>query len=525
MFDLVIKGGLVVKGDQSSPRLADVGIKDGLIETVDDAIPPESAKEVLDATGMVVSPGFVDIHSHCDIYPLQSPDAAAMTMQGITTALGGNCGLSVAPCPTHHRDAWQKMYESIWGTSDVSWEWGTMAQFYDCADELGSAINLAMLAGYGPIRLGLAGASPAPCDRDQVYEACRKALDEGAYGISIGLHYFPCCYAHEAELTAIGKALAQNGGILGVHMRSYGDDLEASVRENLAIAERTGCSLQISHLHAAGRQNWDRLRYAIEEIEEARERGVNVHFDRHPYAAGSSTILTLLPPWAQEGGMDEIRARLTDERTKDRIRKVFETGLPGWDCFAILAGWDRIVINDIEDSRGQRFVGKSVAEISEAEAMDPTDVLAHLIIEFGTTTPVVLHHMEEEGIFDVIAHPLGMVGSDSLYSPRPHPRTYGTYARWIGEYVRKRKRLSLEEAVYKATWYPCQKMGIRDRGLIRRGYHADIVVFNLDEIDELSTFSDPWRHPAGIRDVLVNGTAVVRNAQPTGNRPGAILRR
>jgi len=524
MLDWLIRNGTIVSGDGKSCARGDLAIANGRIVDMGDDLSERSAECVLDASGRLVTPGFVDIHSHCDLYPLAQPQAPAMVHQGITTALAGNCSLSVAPCDCGIVPLWSRMFESIWGKAGEPWRWGTMKAYLDQAEQGDLSVNLCSLAGIGPIRLGLGGDGPEPCPPEEIFEICIRALEQGAFGISLGLAYFPNCYSGTPELEAAARATAALGGFLAIHMASYGDELIESTQACLQLAERTGCSLQISHLYAAGRRNWHKLRQSIEMIAEANARGVDVHFDRHPYAAGSTTILSILPPWAQEGGLDDIRERMWEPGVRDRIRRDLSTGLPQWDCFALLAGWTGIVVPTIPGA-GATLSNMSIAQHAERLKCDEVDALARLIIEHGPTLPVVLHHMEEEGVVDVLRHPLGMVGSDSLFSDFPHPRTYGTYARWLEKYVRQENRIDLASAIRKATSLPCEKMGIADRGLLEAGRWADLLVIDYQGLTDHSTFEEPTRFPDGIDSVFVNGQPAKLDGRLTKVHPGRVLRR
>lgn len=519
MFDWIIKGGTVVAGDGSPARLADIAISDGTISAVGNDLADAPARNVLQAEGRHVLPGFVDIHSHCDLYPIAQPHAEAMVHQGITTAIAGNCSLSVAPVASGDKAVWKEMYGSLWGSNALEWNWNSMVQFLDAAQASRPSVNLGMLAGLGAIRLSLGGRDAAPVDPTALYDAAVEAIKQGAYGISLGQHYTPASYASADEILAVARAAADCGALLTTHMQSYGDSLEASIEETLQLGRETGVSLQISHLYAAGIRNWPKMGKVLETIEKAREEGIDVHFDRHPYDAGASSILTLLPSWVQEGGTSQLLSRLGSSDIRDRIRTNIAEGIAHWDCFASLAGWDRIRVYEIP-GRGDLLV----SELAEQDGTDAVDALCNLILEHGTTLPVVIHHMSEQGIIDVLTHPLGMVGSDSMYSSRPHPRTYGTYARWFGKYVRDEGHLSLEEAVDKVAGLPCRKFGLKDRGVLAVGMKADIVVLDYANVKEHSTYENPIAPPTGIDDVFVNGQPVKLGGKLSESRSGAVLR-
>lgn len=525
MFDVLIKGGLVVKGDGSEPVKCDIGIENEQITAMGIGLSVGAVRRVIEADGLVVTPGFVDMHTHADLYPLRDNKMPVLLFQGVTTTLAGHCGISTAPCSRNNQPLWRDMNASVWGAYSPGWEWESMGEFLNHLHTTPFTANFGMLAGLGSIRLDLIGPSADPVSPEKIYEACLKTLDEGAFGISLG-PYFPCVYSRTEDFEAAARAVAEKDGVLSIHMRNYGDELEESFSEYLEIARKTGCSLQISHLYAAGKRNWHRLRKVIKEIEEARAHGVNVNYDRHVYAAGSASIIALLPPWAQEGGHAAIRERLRSPKVREQIKKDLETGLPQWDCLVNLAGWENIkAIISSQGPEKEQFSNKDLLQISQQEGLDPVDALCELIANHGEKTAMIIHHMEEQGIVDCLTHPLGMVGSDSSYCNQPHPRTYGNFPRWFGHYIRDQKILSLGEAVYKCTGLPCQKFGIHKRGVLEPGNYGDITIIDWEKYEELGTFAQPEQYPRGIKHVLVNGKLVVEDGKLTGILSGKVLRR
>jgi N-acyl-D-aspartate/D-glutamate deacylase len=524
MFDILIKNGNVVAGDGSEPVKQDIGIAKERIVAIENYIPADSALTVIDASGLLVTPGFVDIHSHADLYPINQNNVPILLLQGITTVIAGHCGLSVAPCLREYHSLWRSMYEkSFWGESSFVWEWESMAQYLDCFNKNSIAANFATFTGLGAIRLTLTGPSSKEVTPQEIYEACLKNIDEGSLGISLG-PYFPCGYAKKEELEAAALAVAKKNAVLSVHMSSYGDELLESSEKYINIARKTGCNLEISHLHAAGKRNWHKLEKVIEVIEKANNQGLNINFDRHCYAAGSTPLVALLPPWAQEGGNNAIKNRLLNKQIRDKIRSDLKTGLPYWDCLVSLAGWDCIVVLiNIEGEDKLRYSNKNLDEISKQEGLDPVDVLCKIIIKYGDKAAMIIHHMEEQGVIDVLTHNLGMIGSDSNFVEHPHPRTYGNYAKWFGYYIRDKKILSVGDAVYKCTAMPCSKHGINMRGLLRPNYYGDINIIDWQNFFETGTYDEPESYPTGIRYVLVNGQPVVFQGEITGKCPGNIL--
>ena len=525
-FDLVIRGGTVIDGTGAPVYAADVAVNGDAIAAVG-AIAADQGRRVLDATGLHLCPGFIDIHTHSDGAILQYPTADSRVRQGITTELAGNCGSSAAPLGGHGIDERRKELLDDGVTPD----WSSVASYLARLEKTGISINQALLLGQGTLRENAIGNLDRPLAADEmaaVLRAVEQGMDEGAFGISTGLEYTPGRYTPTDEIVAMARVAARYGGLYASHIRNEETALLEAVDEAIAIGRRSGARVEVSHLKASGRSNWGKQRATLDLIESARRDGVEVLADAYPYTAYSTGLSIMLPPWAREGGNADVVARLRDPATRGRIRKEVIAQIAGE-----LGDYTLIVISSVKTPGNRTVIGKNMVEIGAAWGIEPVDAILRLLEEEDATVGFIGHGMSPENVEMVLRHPLVMIGSDgSTMAPvgkaaesRPHPRSYGAFARVLGHYRRERGLFDLPAAVRKMTSMPADQIGLRDRGRVVRGARADLVVFDEGRVKDEATFLDPHRYPAGIRDVIVNGTLVVQAGAHTGARPGRGLRR
>ncbi len=496
-FDLIIRNGTVVDGTGKSGFQADVGIRDGVIVAVG-KLGNAQAKETIDASGLIVAPGFIDVHTHADDLD-RKPLAENYVRMGVTSVVAGNCGGS---------------------TSNV-------AETFRKIRAAGASVNFATLVGHNTVRravMGSANRAPTADELAKMKELVERAMSEGAVGFSTGLQYVPGVYADTQEIVELAKVAAASGGLYASHMRNEGTEIEKSIRETIAVGEQAHCRVEISHIKIDSPKNWNESTKVLQLIDAARRRGVLVEADQYAYEAASSGLSIRFPSWALEGGRDQIRKRLEDPATWAKIKKDM-IGLWEERGFHDLS-WAVVASFDADRSLEGMSIKEIAVKLKRDGSPDAQLEVARDMMLRGAPD-MVYHLMSENDIARFMRHQQVSVASDSsLVTPGegvPHPRSYGNNARVLGHYVRELKVLSLEEAVRKMTSLPAEQFGFDRRGRIAEGFAADIVVFNRNTIADRATYARPHQYPDGIPCVLVNGEVVVRNGNHTGAKPGQIL--
>jgi N-acyl-D-amino-acid deacylase len=526
-FDIVIRGGSVLDGTSAPPFTADVGLVGDTIAALGE-IGPGQGRRVIDASGLQIAPGFIDIHTHSDPDVLAYPSADSRVLQGVTTELAGNCGGSAAPLAGPGvAERREEMRDD-----GIEADWTDVASYLSRVEGAGISVNHALLAGHGTLRSNAVGDVDRPLSADEmrgVGRALEAALDQGVFGLSTGLEYVPGRYAPPSEIAALARLVARRGGLYASHVRNEEARLLEAVAEAIDVGRSSGVRVEIAHLKAAGESNWPKQGAALDLVESARRDGIAVLADAYPYTAYSTGLTNLMEGWAREGGAAAIVGRLRDPETRTRIRREVEAQVrlePG--------GWERVVVSRVRTERNREAaVGRSLVEVAGTWGLDPVDACLRLLEEEETAVSFVGHAMSPENVERVLRHPLVLIGSDgSSMAPvgkaaeaRPHPRSYGTFPRVLGFYARERRIFDLPTAVSKMTSLPADQIGLKDRGRIARGKKADLVVFDAGKVRDIATFDDPHRFPEGIRHVLVNGVSVVERGRHTGARPGRVLRR
>jgi len=526
-FDLIIKDAAILDGTGGAMWKADLGITGDVIAAIGE-IAPEQGKHVLLASGLCVSPGFIDIHSHSDGNILAYPKAESRVMQGVTTEITGNCGYSAAPLVGVDAD---KRRQELKEQDDIKAEWADVATYFLQLEKTGIAVNHALLLGQGTLRqsaIGLVNRTLKAEEMKNILRAVEEGIDQGAFGLSTGLEYTPGNYTPADEIIAMARIVARRGGLYASHIRNEEAALLEAVNEAIDTGRRAGVRVEISHLKAAGQPNWNKQSAALHLIETARHNGIEVLADAYPYTAYSTGLTIFLAPWAREGSTEAIVERLRNPDDRARIRKEVDARVKGDP-----GNYDLIVISRVKTEENRSVVGKNAVEIAETWAIDPVDVLLRLIEEETANVSFIGHGMSPENVDTVLSHPLVMIGSDGMSmapygraaQSRPHPRSYGTFPRVLGYYARERKLFDLQTAVKKMTSMPANQIGLPDRGRIARGMKADLVVFDAATVKDTATFDNPHRYPVGIKHVMVNGKLVVENGKHTGARPGKVLRK
>lgn len=535
-FDLLIKNGKIIDGAGNPWYYGDVGIKDGRIKAISKI--NSTSEKVIDAKGLFVAPGFVDAHSHGDYNTLVYREMENVLHQGITTVVAGQCGASPAPLSDLVRAEEQKASDTQLPEGiSLELSWSSFDEYLKEEEKDGLGVNTAHLVGHGAIRaasMGNYARPPTGEELDHMRAYTKEAMISGAYGLSTGLIYPPGIYAKTDEIVELAKVAATYGGIYDSHIRGEGKTLMAALKEAIEIGEKGGLPVQISHHKIASSTLWGSSVETLKMFEVARERGLDVTVDQYPYKAGSTSLMTLLPPWAHDGGLEKTLERLRDPELRARMKKDIDAGIEGWENFAKELGWDNVYVTSVVSDENKPIEGMNMSEIKEhRKADDEFHALFEVLLEEEGAAGMVIFYGDEEDVKRIMRHPLHMVGTDAgcctVEGPfcrgKPHPRHYGTYPKILGKYVREEKVLSWEEAVRKMTSFPAQRFGILDRGLLRPGMCADVTIFNPETVVDMATYKDPHNFPVGIPYVIVNGKLAIDNGKYTGILAGKTLRK
>ncbi len=533
----LISNATLVDGTGADRRAADVLLDGTVIAAVVDAgsltQAGTGAERVIDASGLVLSPGFIDMHAHSDLQLLVNRDHYAKLSQGVTTELLGQDGLSYAPVDDATLAG---VREKIAGWNDnpagFDWDWRTVGEYLDRLDAEKDggriATNAAYLVPQGTVRamvMGFAEGDPTPEQQQQMQDVIRQAMEEGAVGMSSGLTYTPGMYAQTEELAGLCRTVGELGGFYAPHHRSYGKGALDAYAEMISLSRDTGCALHLSHATMNFAENKGRAGELLDLIDAALDQGVDITLDTYPYLPGATTLSAILPSWASSGGTDATLARLADPETRARIREAVEIyGSDG--CHGVVAEWDTLEISGVQNPELAGDVGKTIKDIAAETHQEPFDVFARILTEDRLGTGILQHVGHEENVQAIMKHRTHTGGSDGLLvGAKPHPRAWGTFPRYLGHYSRDLGLLSLEEMVHHLTGRPAARLKLHNRGLIRENYAADVVLFDPATIRDTATFENPRQAADGIHYVFVNGTAAIDGGKPTGARAGRALRR
>lgn len=514
----------IIDGSGSGPFPGEILIEGARISAVSaEGVSPEA--EVLDCAGAFVAPGFIDVHSHTDLAPFVPGSLHYKLLQGVTTEICGQCGLSVAPVPRALQDGWRE--RMVIGDCAGSWPWDDFEGYLQALDRVAPDCNMVPFVGHGTLRWtsGGRGGALSRAGLERMTALARDSFAAGAAGLSLGLIYYPALFAGREELEAVLREAGRAGVTAAVHLRSESDELAKALEEMIAMSETAGCRLHLSHLKCIGFENRPQLDRVLELLEQH-----GILFDSYPYTTGSTTLASLLPPFLMEQGLDGALEQLRDPAAYDRLRSIYEgmeqlpSGLP-WDNLPGLVGWERILIDPGSVpslfNRSVRSGFQPVSELARESGLEPAGLLVQLLEKGGTGLRMLDTYMDEEALKTILKHPSGMTGSDSLTGPGMHPRVTGSFPRLFGRYVFGEPLLSLEEAVARCSSRAAAAFGLRSRGRILPGYYADLVVFDAS-IRDRSSFDRPAAPPEGIRMVFVNGELRVRDAAVTGSGSGML---
>lgn len=522
---LLIRDIELIDGTGAPSRRADILVDGPTISAVEAPGMLPAAELVIDGSGLVACPGFIDVHSHADNAPFLEVDDTSKILQGVTSEVVGNCGFSLAPTTAATKALFETYSRRLF--PPLPWAWSSFAELLRATDERGYVTNYVPLLGHHAVRiaaLGMSDRAPDAGELESMRTLVREAVDAGVVGLSTGLIYPPGLFAATDEIVALVDALPADS-LYATHMRGEGPQVMRSIAEALAIGERTGRQVQISHLKVAGRAAWGSMPRALELIDAAREGGLDVRQDVYPYTAGSTMLTATLPPWFQDGGDSSVLRRLETAKDLARLREDLSAPSDDWENFVVGAGWGGIVV---ASSASHMYDGLSIAEIAAQRGDEPFSTMIHVLRSENLQVSMIVHHMSEDDLIVALRHPLTMIGSDGLppgVGGKPHPRTYGTFPRILARFSRELGILKLDEAVRRMTSLPAATFGLADRGVIAPGMAADIVLFDPGRVRDAATFEDSTATPEGIVSVMLNGRIVVSDGAYVGPRSGRRLSR
>ena len=527
-YDLVIKNGLIIDGTGQEGKLGDIAINDGIIVKIAKAL-NVNARMTIDASQQIVSPGFIDVLSWASGPVLYDGEVHSVVRQGITTAVFGE-GWSMGPV----NDTVRKEMKSFWPEYEIQYNWNTLYDYLKYLEGKGSSVNFASFVGATTVRLyviGLEDRKATPEEMEQMKALVRKEMQLGALGLASSLVYTPAFYADTEELIELAKVTAEFDGIYISHVRGEGSDLLPALEELITISREANIAAEVYHFKAAGNPNWDQLDPAIALLESARKEGLKITADIYPYTAGATGLSAMMPPWSKDGGHDALVKRLMASKIRAQIKKEIQNSTSGWENFYWMAGGgENILVSYLSDTRKQ-YQGKTIAEIAGIFKKDELETVFDLLIAEKGGGGGIYFLMSEKNVAKKMKLPWVSFCTDEdayktsgLMSKRnPHPRAYGTFPRILGKYVREENVLTLPEAIRKMTSLPAANLGLKDRGLIREGMAADLVIFDAEKIIDKADYANPHQYPEGLTHVIVNGQPVILKGEHTGSKPGRAL--
>ncbi len=537
VYDIIIKNGKIIDGAGNPWYWGEVGVENGKITKISPKI-KDDAKKVIDANGMIICPGFIDIHSHTDYILPVSRSQESTLCQGVTTVVVGMCGDGMAPIPEGKEEEFKKRV----GTLDpvlaqVEYPYHTFKEYLEFNEKKRNSANLAFFIGYGNVRrIGGQGGEDRPAtseELDTMKGYIREAMEAGAFGMSTGLIYAPQLFVSTNEIIELAKVVAEYNGLYFSHIRGEGESATKSIKEVIEIVEKSGCAGgQIAHHKISGEKNWGKSEDTIRLIAEANDRGISITCDQYPYNRGMSDLMSSLPPWVREGNNDDILERIKSPDVQKRIKEDVEKGIEGWENWIRDNGMKNLFISTVNHDNWKDIITKNITEITKIKGLsNDFETVFNLLIDNKLGVQITIKSMGDEDFRRIMVSRYQMVGTDGSGIPAAissgafHPRFFGTYPRILGKYVREEKFLTLEQAIRKMSSFPAQRLGLHDRGLIVEGNWADLVIFDPDKVIDKATYEHPYQLPEGILYVIVNGVTVVERGKKNRKAPGKVILR
>ncbi|MFR4480058.1 MAG: N-acyl-D-amino-acid deacylase family protein [Fusobacterium sp.] len=526
MKKILIKNGTLIDGSREKRYDADLLIEGDKIVKIGEI--NEEADRVIDATGKIVAPGFIDTHSHSDLKVLVEPFIEPKLRQGITTEVLGQDGISMAPLPKEYVSSWRKNLAGLDGDSDeLSWDWENTDNYLNLIAKTGTGPNQLYLVPHGNIRMEAMGLEARPATKEELAkmrDITRREMEAGAAGLSTGLIYIPCAYSLTEELIEICKVAAEFDRPLVIHQRSEADTMIESMEEVITIAKESGVKIHFSHFKICGKNNWHLIKDIIALLDRCKAEGIEISYDQYPYVAGSTMLGVIIPPWAHAGGTDKLVERLGNPADRERMKHDIINGIPGWDNFIDFAGFEGIYVTSVKTKANEDCIGKNLLEIAELRGKDKFDAVFDLLREEENAVGMYDYYGKDEHVVTFMTREESNICTDGLLAGKPHPRVYGSFPRVIGKFVREMKAMPLEEAIYKMTHKPAKTFKIDNRGLLKEGYFADVVIFDENTTIDKGTFIDPIQDPEGISHVIVNGEVLIDNYEKREILAGKVIR-
>ncbi len=529
MSTLILKNLVLIDGSGEPRKKATIFIKDGVIELVGGSELVVEADEIFDLAGLVVAPGFIDIHSHADAYIFVDPLAEAKLRQGVTSEVTGNCGFGPFPAPSNPVQI--QLFSELMTSLDFQFPekgitWTDLNSFIETLGEKGLGTNILPLVAHGALRVSVVGSKqqkPTEVEIKKMASLLKDNLEQGAWGMSTGLAYAPGSFADFEEILELSKEVKRNNSYYTSHIRNEGNEVFESIDEIIEIGRQSGCRVNISHLKTLGVENWYQSDKLLNKIKDAKKEGIDISADQYPYPASSTILGILVPKWANDGGTSQMCQRLQSEELRFSILKEIEENMEA------RGGAERILITNCAKQYFPPVGGKSIQEISEQFKISPTETIAKLIVDNNNAVMAIYLSIADEDVEEILQDETVMVGSDGMINmdnPQySHPRTFGTFPRVLGYYVREKKSLSLETAIKKMTSLTAERIGLENRGLVKKGYVADLVIFDPKTIIDKSTYVNANQYPIGIHHVMMSGEWIIKDGELTGKTVGQILRK